>query len=211
MNTVHRWLELIGLGALLAALLTHVFLLGMHLRSSWDLLGTALVFLGAIALADLLSGCFHWLADRSLSPRIPWIGPMFVGPFRAHHRSPNALLSHDFISLNGNTALLCAPWAWLLLFAPSSLALHAASVGLFTALLFTNQIHKWSHMKRPPAVPRWLQEKGLILSPSAHAPHHQPPHDRAYCITTGWTNRGWFYLSELTKARHRAPPSRRET
>ena len=102
---------------------------------------------------------------------------------------------HDLVlwKTGGNTAILALP--------PMALAHHSLrpdslpllfSGGLLLSSLAgavcTNLIHRWAHMPRPPGPARWLQGRGLILSPERHARHHRRPFDRAYCITTGWLN-----------------------
>ncbi|RNF02846.1 ubiquitin-conjugating enzyme variant Kua like proteinue, partial [Trypanosoma rangeli] len=57
---------------------------------------------------------------------------------------------------------------------------------LFVAL--TNEVHKWSHMAKPPAVARFMMSCHLILTPRGHRKHHIGNHDQSYCITTGWMN-----------------------
>ena len=74
---------------------------------------------------------------------------------------------------------------------------HQGGLGVFVqvtlvvlcmAIFATNQFHKWSHLPRAPPLIAWLQRAHLILPPAHHDVHHVPPHDRYYCITTGWMN-----------------------
>jgi hypothetical protein len=43
-------------------------------------------------------------------------------------------------------------------------------------------------MPSPPVPIRLLQKYRLILDGVEHAAHHTRPHDRRYCIATGWCN-----------------------
>jgi ubiquitin-conjugating enzyme E2 variant len=58
----------------------------------------------------------------------------------------------------------------------------------------------------------WLQHHGMILSPAAHARHHRAAHDRAFGVTTGWTNplldRMAFYARLARMLRRLAPHAR---
>jgi hypothetical protein len=61
-------------------------------------------------------------------------------------------------------------------------------------------------MPSPPALIRILQDRGLILSRTEHAVHHERPCESHYCITTGWCNApleaiGFFRFLETTIAR----------
>lgn len=67
---------------------------------------------------------------------------------------------------------------------------------------------------QPPSPVRWLQRRGVLLSPEHLAAHHSSPHDRAYCITTGWMNplldsiNAWERLERLITATVGLVPNR---
>jgi len=144
-------------------------------------------------LADFVAGTVHWIADRHFDPSTPWIGRLLIEPFRAHHDDPLSITRHDFFEVLGNNALVAIPATAVLLLVPpprSALAAFAASLalaGTFAAVA-TNLFHGWAHASRPPRIARWLQARGLILTPRRHALHHRGEHDRAYCVTSGWLN-----------------------
>ena len=107
--------------------------------------------------------------------------------------NPNDFLRRQFIDTNGDVALLVTPILGITLTLPlenqrtvgaAVFVIAFAGVGLFT-----NQIHQWAHMPRPPALIRLLQRCGLILRREAHVRHHLPPYAANYCIATGWCNR----------------------
>jgi len=154
------------------------------------------VFFGAL-FADLSSGLVHWAADTWGDQSWPIVGPTLIRSFREHHVDKDAITRHDFIETNGATALVLLPVilgvhlslprdasAWTRLHYQG--ALFALSVNLF--VFMTNQIHKWSHVERPPLFVRLLQSLRVILPATHHQGHHTGRHTSRYCITTGWLN-----------------------
>jgi len=144
-------------------------------------------------LADLVAGTVHWIADRHFDPATPCLGPLLIEPFRAHHDDPRSITRHDFFEVLGNNALVAIPAASLLAWLPpaaSAAACFAVTAALAATLaaVATNLFHAWAHTERPPRLVRGLQAAGLILTPARHARHHRGPHDRAYCVTSGWLN-----------------------
>jgi ubiquitin-conjugating enzyme E2 variant len=150
--------------------------------------------MAAYLAADFVSGLVHWLADTFGTEETPFFGPKFVKNFRNHHTDPKGITRHDFVETNGDNCLVSLPVMgttyWLV---PIEDELWGACVGMFILammlfVLLTNQLHKWAHMDEPPAFIRPLQRTFLVLAPSHHAVHHASPHDRNYCITSGWLN-----------------------
>jgi len=148
-------------------------------------------FLGMLA-ADFLSGLAHWFADTWGTPDWPLLGKSLIRAFREHHVDPADITRHDFVETNGNSALVTVPVLSAALLVPLESAgglFAAATVGVAClALLFTNQIHLWAHLDRPPRLVALLQQAGLLLRREHHERHHRAPFDRHYCITTGWLN-----------------------
>ena len=155
-----------------------------------------MVFFGALS-ADLASGLVHWAADTWGHQAWPIVGPTLIRSFREHHLDQDAITRHDFIETNGATALILVPVilgvhlslphdgsAWTRLHYQG--ALFALSVNLF--VFVTNQIHKCSHLERPPRLVRLLQSLRVILPATHHQGHHTGQHTSRYCITTGWLN-----------------------
>jgi ubiquitin-conjugating enzyme E2 variant len=154
---------------------------------------TPLLLAGAWLLADLASGLVHWAADTWGRESMPVLGPRFLTPFRVHHTNPDDILKRSFVDLNGDVALLTLPVLIGALFVPLD-GEPARSLGLFlvgfaTFVLPTNQVHQWAHRPDPPALVRWLQRRGFVLSRAEHARHHDAPFATSYCITNGWCNR----------------------
>ena len=168
-----------------------------HLRSALFESAYALPSLAGILagylLADFVAGTVHWIADRHFDPETPWIGPLLIEPFRAHHDDPLSITRHDFFEVLGNNALVAIPAALALCFVPqpeAALGHFAIALGLAGsfAAVATNLFHAWAHAPRPPRFARLLHALALILTPARHALHHRAAHDRAYCVTSGWLN-----------------------
>jgi ubiquitin-conjugating enzyme E2 variant len=179
----HRHLEIIAV--FLAPCLALWTL--MRAAAGFDLNG-ALAAIAGYALADFLCGAIHWYCDEVAEESWRWIGPAFIRPFRDHHRRPNALVEHDMFELCGNNALVSS----VLIGAAipcAAIAPHAAIcvTALALTVLATNVLHKWAHLEAPSAIVRALQKVGAVLSPTVHRAHHVSL-DRAYCVTSGWTN-----------------------
>lgn len=211
-----HWLwTCLGGGALLGAAAVWLALL----VRTWSLApGTWLVAVTAVSaallglvLADLVSGVVHLSADELGDERTPLVGRNVIAPFREHHVHPTAMTEHGVVETNGDSALAVLPvlvaGLFLLRDTPSVIAFaqHVALLSFSAAILLTNQIHQWAHARHVPCTVRWLQRRGVILSPLRHAQHHRFQ-DRAYCITTGWCNP---LLDGLISRRRKSSPAPR--
>lgn len=198
-KSVHRvwWIRgfeatLIGVAiALLVALAARAFG-ALHDGGAWRLLAPAAI-LGVLA-ADLGTGAIHWLCDRFFREDTPVIGPVLIRPFREHHVHPEAMTHNGLLELHGNS---CIPVIAVLLVALLGGQGSASRLEQFADLwlvvflgasIATNQFHMWAHARQAPALVRWLQHAGVILSPERHARHHRGGFDRSYCMTSGLLN-----------------------
>lgn len=190
-----RHFELLAVSIMPVGLVMLVWRIAFLLDGPATWIALAVVLPLGYALADLISGIAHWLADRFGTPATPVVGEMFILPFREHHTDPMGITHHDFVEVNGGNFTLLLPIVYGVALA------GPASTGSWTAVLFTagtlsfvlsviatNQFHKWAHMEAPPRFARWLQRHRIILSKEHHALHHTEPFDSNYCITTGWMN-----------------------
>jgi hypothetical protein len=189
---VWRWaLSLMSIAAATSLLAWNLYRVSVALDPVvWWLVPVAVA--GMVA-ADFLSGIVHWTADTWGSESMPLIGRRFLHPFRVHHVNPDDFLNRRFIDTNGDVALLVIPLLAVALELPldsQGNVIAAVFLGAFcTVGLLANQLHQWAHMPRPPAIVRFLQNCGVILSPQMHAGHHRSPYTASYCIATGWCNR----------------------
>ena len=161
--------------------------------TSAECIGLITFAIGAAYLAaDFFSGFVHWLADNYGSENWLLVGPGFIQPFREHHVHPKEIGEHDFVRLNGNTcltALLALWWATLPAYTPGN-AESVVFFGIFWTgvawlTMGTNQFHRWAHTEPDHKIIQWLQRNHVILNTKHHDKHHQAPHTKAYCITTG--------------------------
>ncbi|GAM17727.1 hypothetical protein SAMD00019534_009020 [Acytostelium subglobosum LB1] len=147
----------------------------------------------AMIVADFFSGIVHWGADTWGTLDTPIVGNSLLRSFREHHVVPTQMCHHDFIETNGDNCMAVVP---VLMFTAFSeirddrydLFLLCFLVQLSFWIMLTNQIHKWSHTYKLPALIKFLQSSGVILSKRDHAIHHRNPFDKYYCITNGWLN-----------------------
>lgn len=137
-------------------------------------------------IADLMGGVVHWLEDRVLTERTPFLGSTIVAPNRRHHREPMAFTAGSIVERNGTTWLTAGILAllWVVLLGPS-LVWFAAMIGGAVS----SSVHFLTHQpRRANRAVRICQEIGLVQSSAHHAGHHRPPSDRRYCPLTGWVN-----------------------
>ena len=168
------------------------------------------------ALADLVSGIVHWLADHYGHERTPLVGYMFIEPFRAHHEDPEALINESWSALCIHAALTAAPAVFFSLACTLSLPNQTLAVLFGTAFLITPlggvfacATHRWAHDESAPAVARKLQRMGLILRPAHHTAHHRDGHLTSFCILNGWMNPILDPVIKLIETRtHRQSPRR---
>ena len=176
--------------ALMVALLLVRLASSVHGRG-----GCALVVAvpAGLLAADLASAFAHWFGDTFFTEKTPLLGAL-VRPFRLHHEEPGAFVRHGFFERNRNNCLAALPLlvsAYVLCPQAGTLA-GAFVVGALSfasiALAAATQLHAFSHDRQAPHVVRWLQRRGVLLSPEHHARHHRGAHDRVYGIVNGWSN-----------------------
>jgi plasmanylethanolamine desaturase len=159
-----------------------------------EVAAVAVAMLAALVACDVVSGVVHWACDRFFAEDTPIIGTALIAPFREHHVDQLAITRRGFCEVNSSNMVAVIPlvagasWA-----APAddgviALAVRVAVTTFALGIALTNQIHQWAHRREVPRAVRWLQRRGLILTPAHHARHHADTRARAFCITTGWSN-----------------------
>jgi len=165
-----------------------------------------------------VTGLVHWACDTWGSDRTPWLGPALIRDFRIHHRDPDAMLAHDWVSVNATPGAAAVAGLGLLTLPalqPELAARPFAYAAMLALLVFggaANQLHQWAHAPRAPRWVRVLQRGGVLLSPRRHARHHAAQHTAAYCISTGWLNPlldgvgAWRALEHVVETFTAVPP-----
>ncbi len=165
---------------------------GFAATGAWWALPAALVL--GILCADFATGAVHWFGDRFFHETTPLLGDALIRPFREHHVDPQAMVRHGLLELHGNSAIpvIAVLGAAQLLGGgaptPFSSTFGSWLVVFCAASMATNQFHLWAHTASVPPIVRWLQDRGVILSPARHAVHHTGRFDRSYCLTSGFLN-----------------------
>jgi plasmanylethanolamine desaturase len=177
-----------------------------HTTHGWVLVAGVV---SGFLMADFVSGFVHWMADTWGAADMPVLGKSLVRPFREHHVDPKAMTRHDYIETNGANCLVSLPVAAGVFFIPLdvpgwvtfSLFSFVTIGSMVFFVMWTNQIHKWSHLdsNETPMALKVLQRLHLILPPGHHGRHHRAPYDTYYCITTGWLN---WPLAKINFYRH---------
>lgn len=175
-------------------LLTLAVRIGLALAADAPVWIVLPAFLVGYLFADFVSGAAHWFCDTFFEEDTPVIGKILIQPFRDHHVHPRRILHYRFLEQDTtNFFLMLPPLAvafWLAAPRPGSVAALfwcSCLLGLAVGSCGTNLFHKWAHSPNPPAVARWLQRAGLILSPERHRRHHSD-YSRGFCVASGWMN-----------------------
>ncbi len=165
---------------------------GLQATEAWSMIPVAFVL--GVLCADFATGAVHWFCDRFFDEATPILGQALIRPFREHHVDPQGMVRHGLLELHGNSAIpVIAVLGAARLFesSPESRGGVAIQLWLFflcASSMATNQFHMWAHAPSVPGPVRWLQRRGVILSPERHALHHSGHFDRSYCMTSGWMN-----------------------
>ncbi|KAK6132888.1 hypothetical protein DH2020_033368 [Rehmannia glutinosa] len=141
-------------------------------------------------LSDLVSGIYHWAVDNYGSAATPIFGSQ-IESFRAHHQHPSEITKCETAGILYTLAAVTAAAATPVnVFSGDPVLL--GFVGVFAGCsMFSIKFHAWAHVprKRLPAVVAALQDAGILMRLSQHAPHHRPPYNSNYCTVSGIWNR----------------------
>lgn len=129
-----------------------------------------LLFVAAYFAADFFVGTYHMLTDKGWNIRRQVIA------FREHH--------------DGAVVVDLKPVFFALPVIAVALYLRLPFVFGFAFFAGLSEFaHYGAHRPRScPWFMRKLQQAHVIISPAAHAKHHDGSFDRSYCVLSGWAN-----------------------
>ena len=124
----------------------------------------------AYALADLLTGTYHWATDHG------WNIGSQVNSFQEHHESSEGVV-FDF-----RPALLGLPILLL------SIYWESMFFGVLGgSVTFCQFAHYYAHRPGKWLI-KFLQRCWIILPPEHHTKHHSGDFNKNYCTLSGWNN-----------------------
>ncbi len=140
-----------------------------------------------IAIADFLSGFFHWLEDNYGSENWLIIGDFITKPNIQHHQNPRSCINCSWLlrsrvllgmgTITLGTFYLCNCLNWQTMF-------------IILLGINTNEIHRWAHQTKSEngKIITFLHKLGIIQSPAHHALHHKGKKQTYYCVITNFLN-----------------------
>ena len=155
-----------------------------------EALGKCMIILqimGAVLVADFLSGLFHWLEDAYGRENWPITGRLVTQPNILHHRDARYFTRHGWFESS-----------WILLCLGLFVLVIAWLFGVLTWQVWlvvilgvnANQVHKWAHRTPKENGPfiSLLHCVGLLQTARHHARHHTDPKNSHYCVLTNVVN-----------------------
>ena len=160
----------------------------MHLDNVNNILSFIAVIIGSIILGDFSTGVFHWSVDNYGNIKTPIFGSVCVA-FQGHHESPWTI---TFRSFANNVYKICYGTIPALIILSVFTSIDPMTRAFFSLYinwwLISQELHKYSHMRRTPKFIKYLQDWGIIISKKEHGLHHTSPFEAHYCILTGICN-----------------------
>ena len=144
-------------------------------------------------LADFLAGFVHWFEDTYLdyNSNIPFLNEISKHN-ELHHYFPRTIVSYSYLeNIISPLVILLIIFLLIFIFSSKSLSTYPflyASFFLFG--LFSNVIHKFSHMRECelPVIILFLQNIGVLCSHSIHREHHVVNNSSKYCVISPYLN-----------------------
>jgi hypothetical protein len=150
--------------------------------------------------ADFISGLFHWIEDtyldtNSSNPFIRYIAQQN----EIHHKEPM-----DFLQCNAFENIVTTFPFYVLLMVLNRLTFNSSIIYCtFTLGLFSNIIHRWTHMSNRPPVVTVLQQLYILQRPELHKLHHYAGGTTTpryvpgshYCVVSNISNHILEYIS----------------
>lgn len=151
-----------------------------------------LQIISGFLLADLFTGTVHWFEDTYLDYciDIPFLSQI-AKDNEMHHYFPRTILAYSHYE-NVEIYVYIALFIFIVLFIFAKKSMYKYKyfyVVLFLFSVFSNVIHRYSHMRdcELPVFMRMLQKCGIFCSNEFHSVHHEYPTQR-YCVNFEYTN-----------------------
>lgn len=176
-----------ALAAHFAMVLLNVIVAFNHVDSDSNPFVYVSIFIASILLGDLGTGVFHWSVDNYGSINTPIVGTVCAA-FQGHHDTPWTITFRSFANNVYKICYVTVPVMIALYFAHPGPQTQMFMVLFINWWMLSQEFHKYSHMKKPPAMIKFLQDNNLILSRKEHGRHHNSPFEGNYCILTGIMN-----------------------
>ena len=165
------------------------------------MLYTLFLFFSSWICADFLSGLYHWVQDRYMSPdsRFRWVS-LVASDNEQHHAKPTQMTIKPYLETVAYSLMAAAPVLLLmfLLLEPGPFKQFAMlTIGFLAS---ANMVHRLAHTpaSKLPDWVVWLQSTGFFLPPDQHEMHHRSWATRKlvdkeqarhrYCAMSGWVN-----------------------
>jgi ubiquitin-conjugating enzyme E2 variant len=151
------------------------------------------VILGALFVADLVSGVVHWATDT-------WFDEVVytrvISIAREHHIHPHHIVGYgfrDYVAYSSWPILISlAPVGLLLTLLPhpGAFVFDCIVVCLVVSIcmFFGTHAHRLGHRRSRWRVVRLLQRCRFLITTRHHGVHHRDNHDVRYCVINGWAN-----------------------
>jgi len=151
------------------------------------MLSIILKSVATIAIADFLTGFFHWWEDSYGNPNWKFIGKSVIEPNLVHHKKPREFLKGNYWT-RINTSLVVALVLLLLCYLLSILNWYSFFCILIS--LHGNEVHRLAHQtnKENGKFVTFLQKLGILQSRKQHGWHHKAPYECRYCVLTNFVN-----------------------
>ena len=150
------------------------------------------IILGYI-LADFIVGIIHWFEDTYLDYDINI--PFFDEIAKAnelHHYFPRTIVGKSYFeNIKTNLLLIFVIFViFVIFFSKSLLSYPFFYASFFLFGLFSNIIHKWSHMRECelPGLIIFLQNTGFFCGHQMHRMHHSENNSLNYCVISSYFN-----------------------
>ncbi len=150
------------------------------------------IILGYI-LADFLVGIGHWLEDTYLdyNTKIPFFD-IIAKSNELHHYFPRTIVGRTYFeNIESNFIITFVIFVFFVIFFSKSLSAYPFFyASLFLFAVFSNVIHKWSHMRECelPGIILFLQNTGIFCSHQIHRIHHSENNSSKYCVISSYFN-----------------------